>query len=221
MIKTMFSNVFLDYGGLIMDYDFNSNTLLRAHNLALQHINDKSKKQVTLEQLGRAHNIEIQCYLLDRNKTGREKTLRNMVLDILWDLEVDEEALASEVTQIYQENDHNISPMPTTMESIPELRNLSRLGIISNLPHDSIKQELARYGLGDTFNPVVLSCEVGYRKPNKIIYQEALNRAGMVRPERTVFFSHDQEEVDGALAIGMQGYLVKSLAEVLAKLKTS
>ena len=30
--------VFLDYGGLIMNYDFNSNTLLRAHNLALKQI---------------------------------------------------------------------------------------------------------------------------------------------------------------------------------------
>ena len=216
----MFSNAFLDYGKLIMNYDFNSNTLLRAHKLALEHINGKSKKKVTLEQLSRAHNIEIQCYLLDRKETQREKTLRNMVLDILWDLEVDEEALASEVTKIYQENDHDVSLMPTTMESIPELRNMAKLGIISNLPHDSIKYELDRYGLGDTFDSIVLSCEVGYRKPHPAIYREALKRTG-ISPIQGVFFSHDQEEVDGALAVGMQGYLAKDLCEVLTKLKTS
>ena len=48
---------------------------------------------------------------------------------------------------------------------------------------------------------------------------EAVRRAE-VAPEQAVFFSHDQKEVDGALAVGMQAHLAKNLAEVLTKLKT-
>ena len=38
-IKMTKENLFLDYGGLIFNYDFNEKTLFRAHNLALACFN--------------------------------------------------------------------------------------------------------------------------------------------------------------------------------------
>ena len=40
------ANLFLDYGELIFHYDFNKKTLLRAHKLALNHINDMLANQL-------------------------------------------------------------------------------------------------------------------------------------------------------------------------------
>ena len=221
LVDTSKPFVFLDYGGLIMDYQFNSETLLRAHKMALAHINSKNGDQVTLKDLSRAHDLEMKLYVNERNRTQREDNLNDMIGEILEHLKV-KRASAFEVAQIYELNDHDAIPMPTTMESIPELRNRAKLGIISNLPHNSIYHELEKYGLEGVFRPIILSHEVGYRKPHKIIYQEAINRVGLMgRPHQAIFFSHDQEEVDGALAVGMQSHLVKNLGEVLTKLQTS
>lgn len=140
---------------------------------------------------------------------------------MLQNLRIEDHVSEQSLVDIYKIYDHNVKPMPTTIESISELKSIARLGIISNLPHDSMKYELPRYGLADIFNPIVISYEVGFRKPHPAIYQEALSRIGNIKPEKAIFFSHEQEEVDGALAVGMQGHLAKNLGEVLAKLKTS
>jgi len=44
-------NLFLDYGGLIVDYNFNRDTLLRAHNLALDYINSFDGDLISLDKL--------------------------------------------------------------------------------------------------------------------------------------------------------------------------
>lgn len=221
--------VFLDYGELIMHYDFNKNTLFRAHNYALEVLS-RSGFPTSLENLSQAHNQAIKSYL-ERRRDSSEMKLDDIMTMLLDNLQVPKELrepkvlsydfgpLNHDLAQVYEANDHDISPMPTTIESVPRLMEIARLGIISNLPHNSLVFELMNHGLYG-FNPIVVSHEVGYRKPNPAIYQEALRRAN-IRAEEGTFFSHEQEEVDGAIAVGMQGYLVKNLGEALAKLQTS
>ena len=214
-------NIFLDYGGLIVDYQFNAQTLARAHNLALKHINTRVRNPTNYQVLKMAHEMTIGEYL-DERKEGTEWTISQIMLRMLNLCGLREYAstMTRNLADIYEQNDHEVTAMPTTLESIPKLQKVGRLGIISNLPHNSIKSELGRLGLRDVFDPVVISYQVGYRKPHPAIYQEALRRAEIV-PNQGIFFSHEQEEVDGALAVGMQAHLTKNLAEVLTKLTTS
>lgn len=211
-------NIFLDYGELIFHYDFNRKTLQRAHNLALQHINSNSDREVSLNRLAKAHKEVIRGYLQTRRRTGTEWTMEKITGAIADILDINEDVSSESLARIYKLNDHNAYPMATTLESIPELRKIGRLGIISNLPHDSLVYELDNHGLADVFDHIVISYEVGYRKPHPAIYQEALRRA-QITPKQAVFFSHDQEEVDGALAVGMQSHLVKNLGEAVTKLR--
>lgn len=215
----MFTNVLLDYGGLIVNYDFNRDTLLRAHSIALKAINSRRGCLVDLNELSNAHDRAIKEYL-EARKSGAEWSMNVIMGIMLENLGLEEFVSDKLMSQIYETYDHDASLMPTAKESIPELRNLGKLGIISNLPHNSIKYELRRLGLEGVFNPVVISHEVRYRKPHPAIYREALARA-RITPLQGVFFSHDQEEVEGALAVGMQAHLAKNLGEVLTKLKTS
>jgi HAD superfamily hydrolase (TIGR01509 family) len=229
--KTSKPQIFLDYGELIMHYEFNQQTLLRAHKIVLEVI-DRRGFPTNLESLSDAHNGAIKSYL-SRRKTGLEMhidDIMTLVLDNLGvpknirepkELSYDFGLLNHEIAQVYEANDHDIIPMPTTIESLPKIQEIAKVGIISNLPHNSLVFELMNYGWYG-FSPVVISHEVGYRKPHPAIYQEALRRVNLEgNPKKAIFFSHDQEEVDGALAVGMQAHLTKNLSEVLAKLETS
>jgi len=213
-------HVFLDYGGLIMDYQFTPETLQRAHDIALRLINSHKGIHISPELLRESHNLAIAEYRRAREKGNAEWSMDVIMGIMLENMGLEKKISSRTLGGIYMVYDHDTKPMPTTLKSLPELRKVGEVGIISNLPHNAIGYELSTFGLTDVFFPIVVSYQVGYRKPHPVIYQEALGRAE-IKPEQGVFFSHDQEEVDGALAVGMQGYLAKNLAEVLAKLKTS
>jgi FMN phosphatase YigB (HAD superfamily) len=211
--------VFLDYGELIMHYDFNRDTLMRAHKLALPFINEHgAHMRISMDELSFAHDGVMKAYVNERRETLKETSMNWLMVRLCSILNVRLGSFLYGLANIYANNDHDVSPMPGTIESIPELQNMARLGIISNLPHDSIKSELERYGLKDTFNPMVISHEVGWRKPNPKIYIEAYKRA-QVAPNQATFFSHDREEVRGAKDVGMQAHLAYNLTEVVSKLK--
>ena len=215
-------NVFLDYGDLIAHHDFNEQTLARAHRLVIDYLHERGKNHITLDALSEAHKKVTGEYLADRKETLKEWTMPQFTGKILTALNLrNRRSLCQDISDAYKAIDHDTRLMPETRENLDAIAGESaQLSIISNCPHDSIYQELSLLGIRGFFNDIVLSCEVGVRKPRPKIYQIAIKRAG-IRPYEGVFFSHDQEEVDGALAVGMQAHLAKNLAEVLAKLKTS
>lgn len=62
-------HLFMDYGGLIADYQFNQQTLERAHTLA------SAEFKISIGDLRKAHNKEIKAYLDHRKKTLEEWSL--------------------------------------------------------------------------------------------------------------------------------------------------
>ncbi|WP_040768054.1 HAD family phosphatase [Tsukamurella sp. 1534] len=58
--------------------------------------------------------------------------------------------------------------------------------------------------LGALFDPVIISEEVGLRKPDSAIFHLALGALG-VPPERAAFVDDAVPNIDGAEAVGMQG----------------
>ncbi|MBU0958743.1 MAG: HAD family hydrolase [Nanoarchaeota archaeon] len=206
--------IFLDYGGLICDYQFNRRTLFRAHRLALDYLNSQNGHRISLDRLSQAHDKTIQAYLQARNRNNSEWTMDKIMEMILSDLGLNGNVHLSRVSDIYKYNDHDSEPYPDTERVLSELSKRRKLGIISNLPHDSEIEELRAFGLIDHFDSITLSYQVGFRKPHPAIYQEALRSAG-VTPEQSFFISHDQEETEGAEKLGIESLLVKSIKEVI------
>jgi HAD superfamily hydrolase (TIGR01509 family) len=95
-------------------------------------------------------------------------------------------------------------------DSLPVVYELQQRGIktalVSNCSH-STRGIVDRLGLVDAFDDVILSFEVGLRKPDPAIYREALRRVG-VEPDRAIFVDDQQEYCDGAASIGIQTYLI-------------
>jgi len=118
---------------------------------------------------------------------------------------------------IYKFNDHNSTPFPHSKRILNKLSEEYNLGIISNLPHDSLITELNQEKMLSMFDPIIISYQVGHRKPHPKIYREALRRAN-ITAEKSIFVSHDDYEVIGAENVGIKGILVKSLKEVIGVL---
>ena len=92
---------------------------------------------------------------------------------------------------------------PAMPALVTELRDLGvRVGLLSN----SWGNSYPRAELAALFDDIVISGEVGLRKPNPGIYQLSLERLG-VAAERTVFIDDADPNIDGALALGLGGVL--------------
>lgn len=207
-------NLFLDYGELICRYNFNSETLQRAHDLTFKYLTSQGKK-ISPRGLENAHKKAIQAYLQARSKDNSEWTMNQIMGLMLSNLGIN--ADVQHIGEIYKLNDHDSTPFPNSRRILIDLSNRYQLGIISNLPHDSLLSELEREGMLSLFDPIVISYQVGFRKPNPEIYQKALKRA-KTTAKKSIFISHDKPEVVGAENIGMKGILVKSLEEVIGTL---
>jgi putative hydrolase of the HAD superfamily len=95
-------------------------------------------------------------------------------------------------------------------DSLPVVRELRdrgvRTALVSNCSH-STRGVVDRLGLDEAFDDIVLSFEVGLRKPDPAIYREALRRLDVV-PARAVFVDDQPDYCDGAAAIGIETYLI-------------
>ena len=81
------------------------------------------------------------------------------------------------------------------------------------------EREQALYGFEDLCDEIVYSHEVGCRKPDPRIYEIACERLG-VSAARTVFLDDVQANVDGALAVGLEGILFVDTEQAIGELRS-
>jgi HAD superfamily hydrolase (TIGR01549 family) len=87
---------------------------------------------------------------------------------------------------------------------LSELGQRYRLAVVSNFDYSpTCRAILEREGLADLFETVVISDEIGWRKPKPIIFETALRRMD-VSPAEALFVG-DRADIDvlGARAVGM------------------
>ncbi len=111
---------------------------------------------------------------------------------------------------------HNVKfsllrPFPKTIDTLIYLKSQGyKLGVISN--GITIKQweKLVRLNVYQFFDEVITSEEVGYLKPSKEIYEEALKRM-KADPEKSVMIGNKfLEDALGAVEAGLSAILVNS-----------
>jgi putative hydrolase of the HAD superfamily len=80
-----------------------------------------------------------------------------------------------------------------------------RLAVISNVaaPGRLVREALARQGLTERFDAIVLSCEVGKRKPHPAIFERALDELGVAPSETLHVGDRRYHDVGGAGALGI------------------
>ena len=91
-------------------------------------------------------------------------------------------------------------------QTIPILKYLKdqfTLGLISNFDHPiHVKKLISKDGIDNYFSCVCISGEVGFKKPDKRIFEIALHKTNL-HPEKVIFVGDANDDIEGAKAAGI------------------
>lgn len=97
-------------------------------------------------------------------------------------------------------------PVPEMLALAEELRRRGvQTGVLSNTQASHVRL-MRRMGFLDGFDPVIMSCETGCRKPEPAVFHAALDRLGL-EPARVAFIDDVPQYVEAARRLGMHGIL--------------
>jgi putative hydrolase of the HAD superfamily len=96
-------------------------------------------------------------------------------------------------------------PIPGTMDMLATLKGKYRLGLLSNLTHaPAALHILDKLGMAPFFDTVVVSGQLGYRKPHPRVFLALLDQLG-TSGEQTIFVGDNLEaDIQGAQHMGIQ-----------------
>jgi putative hydrolase of the HAD superfamily len=96
------------------------------------------------------------------------------------------------------------------VDTLKELRPKYRMAIVSDGQSAWAVPELHAVGLQDFFNPIIVSGDFGYRKPDRRLFEKALSDMNM-KPSETLFIGNDMfHDVHRAQEVGMKTVFFKS-----------
>jgi len=97
---------------------------------------------------------------------------------------------------------------PCVTELFAKLKLNYKIALISNFDHPRhIYKLFENYKWSMLFDKIVISAETGYKKPDKRIFDLALNNLEL-RPEEVIFIGDSREDIQGAINAGIQPVLI-------------
>lgn len=103
------------------------------------------------------------------------------------------------------------------IEYIKQLGTTYNIGLISNISRGAMDSYFSKDELGELFDDVVLSSDVGMIKPHPEIFELAAERLGF-DPSECVFIDDIEDNVKGAISIGMIGIVYTDVNKLIADL---
>ena len=204
--------VLFDMGGTLIysldRWEFVMDAAQRALEAVLQNagcLQDEKKK--TIFRLEFRHRMEV--YYLRRNENMREETTPAILEGLLKELHcptVNDEVLFAGLDACYSETQKNWRLDPQAIPTLAELsRRGYRMGCISNAAYaPDVYQLLEKNGLRDFFEGIWISAEVGFRKPNPVIFYKALDFFDIAPSGAAMVGDSLPADVQGARNIGMK-----------------
>ena len=93
---------------------------------------------------------------------------------------------------------------PQTVPVLSALKQNKTVGLLSNFDHPPhVRRVLSDNGLENCFDSVIISSEVGVKKPDPAIFSFGLEQTGLA-PNDVVYVGDTQEDVTGAIAAGIR-----------------
>ncbi len=105
---------------------------------------------------------------------------------------------------------HRLRLYPHVRKVLKVLHERFPLALVTDAQFAFARGELHKVGLLDYFDPIVVSGDHGYRKPDKRLFQRALDELG-VPAEKTLYIGNDMyRDIYGAQAAGMRTVMFDS-----------
>ena len=213
----MLEAVVLDFGHTIVDFALSGRALLATYEevqgLLVQHV---AGKLPTADELVNSVSLRLSSRINDSYLSQELEELDVLAefTALFADLDL---RLPPELIRRIAQLEHQAltAELYVSPANLAALRTLKEegflLGMASNITFhgDFVRGDLDRLGLLDLFDAVVLSSEVGVRKPHPRMYETALDCLRV--PARSALFVGDRlrEDVGGPQSVGMRSVLTR------------
>jgi HAD superfamily hydrolase (TIGR01509 family) len=210
--------VLFDYGHTLIHFDERPHSALVSAYEGINHLladtlsREVPAAEVLIEQVSRRVDDAIQRdYALGREEEVEIAAIYDQALRALG-LELDADVI-ERVMELEQEGWLNsVHVGPGVIETLEWLRSTGlRLGIVSNAAYRPalMTRQVASLGLAGYFQALTFSSALGVRKPNRRIYQDALDKLGVTASASLFVGDRLKEDVRGPQALGMQAVLLR------------
>ncbi len=118
---------------------------------------------------------------------------------------VDDAALAQELADAFPRMRRTIhEPFSDALPTLSDLRGDYRLGLVTNGVHDLQHQKIERARLQGAFQTIVISGEIGIGKPDRRIFEHALDALGVRANQAVMVGDSLTRDVQGARQAGLR-----------------
>jgi putative hydrolase of the HAD superfamily len=115
------------------------------------------------------------------------------------------------VNVFFEDYLNSLELRPCVKKLLNKVSTEYKLGLISNFTYAPvIYAGIRKLGINQFFNAVLISEEVGWRKPNTKIFEETLRRLDVIAEETVYVGDSPLEDIKGAKAVGMKTVFVPS-----------
>lgn len=207
MSKNEKQQLFFDLDRTLWDFEENSKTALNTlfHEYGLDK---KVDHFIHFHEVYKRINKQLwEQYA--QNKIDKEYLRIQRFAQTFEQLDIPDEKLAKKFDEGYI----SISPFqtqlfPNTKETLNELQKLGyRMSIITNGFEEVQHIKLKNCGIDHFFDEVVCSEQIGYSKPDKRVFEFALEKTSSVSENSVMIGDDIRGDVIGAEAVGIQGIL--------------
>ena len=160
-------------------------------------------------QFVKAHSEAVLDFLEQTKRDGRESHNRFWISTALaklgHDVSPDDPHISAAVDVYFSAFIQHATIIPGTREMLATLRDRYRIGLLSNFTHPPAARNLiTQLELEPFFEVVLISGDLGYRKPQQSVFRELILQLG-VEKDQIAFVGDDPEaDVAGALRAGLQ-----------------
>lgn len=119
--------------------------------------------------------------------------------------------MITRAVEAYFEPFHNVmKPLPGALETLDALKSRYRLGLVSNFTYSpTVTRALQELGMSRYFGTVVISADLGLRKPSAVLFEKAMADLQLSEPGKAIFVGDDVDaDILGALKSGMIPILI-------------
>lgn len=204
--------ILLDYIGTLVEP---RNYTLQDSKLKLHNALCEAGLTTNMEEFMAAYTKAHEKYRVVRYEKLREVTNAIWVSEALNAVDckvtVDDARLKAGLNVFFQDFVDSLELRPNANKLIKTASEYCKVGLVSNFTYAPIiYASLRKLGIDQFFSAIVVSDAVGWRKPHRHIFDEAL-RMLRVNAEEAVFVGDSPlEDVDGAKAVGMRTVFVAS-----------
>jgi len=171
------------------------------------------------EDLMEAHDETAQKYRKIRVDTCREIDNRVWVADALkqlgYDVKPEDQLVVEAVDAYFDPFIASLRVAPGAFATLSKIKQHLSVGLISNFSYGkAIREALRKLHLDRFLDVIVISDEVGWRKPHPKIFQILLDELKL-EPDEAVYVGDDLKyDIEGAEAVGMKTVLVSGSGTV-------